>query len=956
MFLKSVRKYFGLFLTSIFLLSICFNSNLFAQNNASISGRVIDRNQAVIEGATVIAINTASDTEITTVTDGSGDYTFSNLSPGIYRVIVRKGGFSEAAETFTITTGQNVTGNFEMAPGSLQAEVTVTAAKGLRATGEVPQTVTVVTKSEIEERRPVGISDAYDKSPSTLGTDPNPFRTRPQIRGLQSSRILVTVDGERLNNARQAADFVGVSPSLVDITQIESVELVAGSGSSLYGSDAIGGTVNLITRGAKREKNGRRLGVELGGDYGSNNNYRRGNFALNYGENKFGIRLNLGRFIYPNYHMGSEAIDRADVIRFGEFANQASSLTPQGSLIQQYVVYDYPGGGEVLNSQARGNIGGLDFQVYPNDKQTVRFRFSTNRYRDLGVGFSPPPTGINQATTGFSNFDKGSLRYEVREITDWFTRMQLSVFYQNYRRSLNENRYAIVNGSSFFTPPGPPGTPSVFTGNPSEFVISSTPLTINDNDTTGGDFQFNFLPFSKFIYTTGLNFNVETNHDTFTQTTFKTTPPSMFDPRPLGAIIGQVAGRNTPDSTYTNVGWYNQFEYFVNKYFRAAGGFRVDNWKTEAEQTDGFPIGNVSQIILRALPLIESNPQGFDVAGVQGFADFLSGGGSLETNNTIVTFNVGGTFFIPGGVNPYVRYSTSYREPDITSRFLVRNFVTLPFFSFPGLVNTNLQPEKGRDIDVGVKISRNRIRGAASYYFNELRDATGTALGGTCIDPTGIPGIVPTPPGFGCPLPPAPPTHLVQLFQTVNFSRIVIRGVEAEIEGDITVGDYGSLTPYLSFSTIKATNRNPDASRLAVVSALYNSSAPLELDGGPDDVPFYALPNWQFAFSPRFTTSDGRWWAEYEWRKTSRITRVDPNQISFPQTTQYYFFASYEGLDKMSIRGGYRIKDTDNFKMKLTLGVENLQGKTYFSLFQPSPAVGRTFLIGTNIEFSRLFK
>ena len=68
------------------------------------------------------------------------------------------------------------------------------------------------------------------------------------IRGLTSNRVLILVDGQRLNNARESTDFAGIQPALVNLAEVERIEVLRGPASVQYGSDAIGGVVNIITR------------------------------------------------------------------------------------------------------------------------------------------------------------------------------------------------------------------------------------------------------------------------------------------------------------------------------------------------------------------------------------------------------------------------------------------------------------------------------------------------------------------------------------------------------------------------------------------------------------------------------------------------------------------------------------------------------------------------------------
>jgi outer membrane receptor protein involved in Fe transport len=926
------------------LIGMSFTLNLLAQGGFSISGIVKDINDAVVPDASVTVTNTVSGRQLNAVTGQDGKYEFKDLPAGIYRVTIRKRGFSDVGETIKIDS--NVTQDFTLSLGSLREEVTVTATRSLQATADIPQTVTVATEADIEQRRPVSISETFERSPSVLSTDPNPFRARPQIRGLQSNRILVTVDGERLNNPRFGADFVGVSPNLLDTSQIKSVEVIAGSASSLYGSDAVGGTVNIITKGPERSKDGIRFDFRSDGDYGSNKNYRKGSVNLGIGSNRAAVRLNLGRFIQPNYNLGGESVSRQEVLTFGQFSAAAGNLVGQ-SIISAYPVYEIQSGQEVPNSQARGLFGAIDFMLFPTDNQSFRMRYSNNAYRDLGVPWTIVPYSTNRPNTGFSFFQKLRLVYEWKDITSWFPRFQASFYEQDYRRSLDEIRSNINAGSSYVSS-GPPTFTNVFTGNLSTYTKTGDSKTINHNTGRGFDVQLNFLPVKQLIYITGVNYARDYSRDTFSSRSFNSVGQ-------ITSVIEDV--RNTPNTVYENIGWYNQIDLNPSKYVRFSGGFRFDNWKTQARPTRNFPSGSVGLIFLRALPLIQANPGAIDAAGAAGYQN-LANGQAIETDSNVVTYNIGATFFIPGGINPYIRYSTSFREPDLLARYLFRNFTTSPVFSLPSIINTNLRPEKGKDIDVGIKVSRQKYRGTFAYYRNEIEDATGTVLGSYCINPfvpTPIPGIVPTPAGFGC----ATGLHLVQIFQTVNFSTVLIRGFEAQGEADISLGKAGSFTPFFTFSTIKATNENPDANRRTIVQNLYNSNAPLELEGSVDDVPFYSLPNYQGSFAPRFTSSNGRWWMEYEYRFTSKITRVDPNEISFAGTTTYANFASYKGLKKHSIRGGVRVFEGEgDFKPTLTVtfGIENFTNNLYFQLFQPAPAPGRSFTVGATINFSKLFR
>jgi hemoglobin/transferrin/lactoferrin receptor protein len=124
--------------------------------------------------------------------------------------------------------------------------VVVTATRGPRAASTVPAPVSVIQRREIVERVPNTISDLFRTIPGLDVTGVGASHVRPQIRGQSGQRILLLADGLRLNNTRRQRDF-GEIPALVDLTAVEQIEVVRGPASVLYGSDAIGGVINIIT-------------------------------------------------------------------------------------------------------------------------------------------------------------------------------------------------------------------------------------------------------------------------------------------------------------------------------------------------------------------------------------------------------------------------------------------------------------------------------------------------------------------------------------------------------------------------------------------------------------------------------------------------------------------------------------------------------------------------------------
>ncbi len=130
--------------------------------------------------------------------------------------------------------------------------IVVTATRGPREISSIPSPISVVQRRDLMEKAPNSIGDLFRDLPGLDVTGVGVNQARPQIRGQRGQRILLLSDGMRLNNSRRQSDF-GEIPAVVDVNGVERVEVLRGPASVLYGSDAIGGVVNVINRVPNRE-------------------------------------------------------------------------------------------------------------------------------------------------------------------------------------------------------------------------------------------------------------------------------------------------------------------------------------------------------------------------------------------------------------------------------------------------------------------------------------------------------------------------------------------------------------------------------------------------------------------------------------------------------------------------------------------------------------------------------
>jgi outer membrane receptor protein involved in Fe transport len=273
--------------------------------------------------------------------------------------------------------------------------VTVTAARTQLSTEDSTSTVSVIDRLGIERRSLNSIGDLFRSLAGTSTNNEGAFHVRPRVRGLESNRVLILVDGDRLNNSRTSTGQSGIEIGLVEPSLIQSVEVVRGSGSVLYGTDALAGTINVITADTPaRRESGFRFGGALNTFYTSNENGRRGSITLN-GASKFfafGITQSLERF--ENYFVG-----------------KADGAVPPDILAIGGITTD----GEVLNSQSHGGNTRATARLFLNDTNTLRFNYDRRRMANVG---SPTLFGTFTGYFPFSNRDKFSARYDVVELTE----------------------------------------------------------------------------------------------------------------------------------------------------------------------------------------------------------------------------------------------------------------------------------------------------------------------------------------------------------------------------------------------------------------------------------------------------------------------------------------------------------------------------------------------------------
>lgn len=169
-------------------------------------------------------------------------------------------------------------------------EYVVTASRTQTAKVDTPANVSTIDAAKIESRRYQDVAEALKDVPGASVTDTGTGATEKKIILNGDDRVLVLVDGRRVNldmgaSGRSSFDM----NQLPDVSQIERIEIVKGHGGSLYGSDAVGGVINIITK--KMDHNYGKVSMAFG-----SNQARDGKAMYTIKEGKTGISVNASKY------------------------------------------------------------------------------------------------------------------------------------------------------------------------------------------------------------------------------------------------------------------------------------------------------------------------------------------------------------------------------------------------------------------------------------------------------------------------------------------------------------------------------------------------------------------------------------------------------------------------------------------------------------------------------------
>jgi iron complex outermembrane receptor protein len=279
------------------ILTLFFTISVLAQTGANVSGRFADGETPFANAS--VRIRKVGNAEIfrQISTDSGGNFRFENVPNGEYELELLSPDSDVTARTINVkVNGQSLYLKIDKViyTTSVVEEVLIIASGTNQPFDEVSKTVNVIDEQEIRDRNEISLTESLKTIPGFRVQQLGGFGKTANIktRGLRNQDTAVLLDGIRFRDASSIAGDASAFLSDFTFTNSNHVEVLRGSGSSLYGTNAIGGVLDLRSPEPEKDFHGSLLG-EIGGL-----GLKRVRGNVSDGNDKIGFNLGVSRTVY----------------------------------------------------------------------------------------------------------------------------------------------------------------------------------------------------------------------------------------------------------------------------------------------------------------------------------------------------------------------------------------------------------------------------------------------------------------------------------------------------------------------------------------------------------------------------------------------------------------------------------------------------------------------------------
>lgn len=318
--------------------------------------------------------------------------------------------------------------------------IVISASKFKQKRNEVPQTIVSINSEDVKFSNPQTSADLMGHSGRLFVQKSQLGGGSPIIRGFATNRILISVDGVRMNNAifrgGNLQNIISVDPFDIDNT-----EVILGSSSVLYGSDAIGGAINFYTKTPQLSMGDTpNTYAQATTRYSSANNENTANINFNLGYKKWAFRTNVSASKFGDLKMGSHGPD--------SYLRPSYVISQNGVDVQQLnpdpEVQKPSGFDQVMISQKayRKMANGIDLNIGLHHATTSSFArydrlICTDEFGELDCGeWNYGPQKWFMANINLQNNSSNSALYD---------KYKFITAYQNFKESRKSRRFGDEN-------------------------------------------------------------------------------------------------------------------------------------------------------------------------------------------------------------------------------------------------------------------------------------------------------------------------------------------------------------------------------------------------------------------------------------------------------------------------------------------------------------------------------
>lgn len=211
-----------------------------AEHDGEIEGVVRDAESGEpLAGATVRLVDTGQGA----VTHGDGSFHLVRVSPGTHPLVVERLGYATLRRDVVVGEATPVV-VIELTPSALDiGGLVITGALSERGADEALRPVNVLSGQELQRRLQSTVAATLSSEPGLASTTMGPATARPVIRGMSGDRVLMLEDGSRVGDVSNSGSDHATA---LDPSSARRIEVVRGPAALLYGSNALGGVINVI--------------------------------------------------------------------------------------------------------------------------------------------------------------------------------------------------------------------------------------------------------------------------------------------------------------------------------------------------------------------------------------------------------------------------------------------------------------------------------------------------------------------------------------------------------------------------------------------------------------------------------------------------------------------------------------------------------------------------------------